>query len=274
MASGSESDPVPGSADPASAPAPEAEPGRPPASPLRRWGWRFAAPLAFAVSGGLFVASAHGSQGTDLRPSRYIDLASLVRNESRQVTDLNDRVAQLQGQVDQLTNSVDNREVRKLQQRAEALRGPAGLNPVTGDGISVTLSDAPADVINSTTQDIRLLIVHQQDIQAVVNAMWRAGAVGVTVQGQRLVSTTGIKCAWNVVQLDGVPYAQPYTIVGIGDPTELLRAIEEDDYLANYREQAQRPDIAVGWSLEPVFDTTLPGYEGLTDLTSAEVTRG
>lgn len=270
MASGTESSPAPGSAlDPkAEEPAPAASSGG-----FSRWGWRVAAPLAFALTGALFVISAHSSDGTDLRPNRYVDLASLVQTESRQVTALKARVAALQTEVDELTTSVDNRKVRKLQQRAEALRGPAGLNPITGDGISVTLSDAPADVINSTTQNINLLVVHQQDIQAVVNAMWRAGAVGVTVQGQRLVSTTGIKCDSNAVQLDGVPFGQPYTIVGVGDPTQILRALEEDDYLANYREQVERPDIAVGWSLEPVFDTTLPGYTGLTDLSAAQVTQ-
>jgi uncharacterized protein YlxW (UPF0749 family) len=219
----------------------------------------------------LFVVSAHDSEGNDLRPGRYTDLASLVSTESRQVTGLKAQVATLTADVDRLTSSVKDRRVDRLQARAEALRGPAGLEPVTGPGVTVTLSDAPQDVINSSTRDTFLLIVHQQDIQAVVNAMWRAGARGVAVQGQRIVTTTGIKCNGNSVQLAGVPYAQPYRITAVGDQVALLRALEEDPLLQTYREYASLPDVAVGYDLESHTQITLPGYTGLTGLAYAKV---
>ena len=92
--------------------------------------------------------------------------------------------------------------------------------------------------------------MHQQDIQAVVNALWKGGAEAVTIQGQRVISTTGIKCEGNSVLLQGVPYPQPYVIEGVGDMGELTTAIAEDPYLQVYREQADDPDIAVGWDLD------------------------
>ena len=139
--------------------------------------------------------------------------------------------------------------------------------------MSVTLSDAPEEVINSTSQDLNLLVVHQQDIQAVVNAMWVGGASAVTVQGQRLVTTTGIKCEGNAVQLQGVPYPQPYVIEAVGNQAELLRAIAADDYLQIYREQAAIPDISVGWDLQPRSRVVAPAYDGLLDLSYAEPLR-
>ena len=63
--------------------------------------------------------------------------------------------------------------------------------------MTVVLTDAPAEIAESSQQDPNRLVVHQQDIQAVVNAMWKAGATAVTIQGQRVVSTTGIKCIGN-----------------------------------------------------------------------------
>ena len=75
--------------------------------------------------------------------------------------------------------------------------------------------------------------------------MWTGGAAAVTVQGQRVVTTTGIKCEGNSVQLHGVPYPQPYVIEAVGDQAELVRAIADDDYLQIYREQADDPDISV-----------------------------
>jgi uncharacterized protein YlxW (UPF0749 family) len=86
-------------------------------------------------------------------------------------------------------------------------------------------------VLADTTRDPLDVIVHQQDIQAAVNALWRAGAEAVTVQGQRLISTTGIKCDGNSVSLQGLSYSPPYEIVGIGVPSELLTSLESDSYL-------------------------------------------
>ena len=72
--------------------------------------------------------------------------------------------------------------------------------------------------------------MHQQDIQAVVNALWAGGAEAMTIQGQRVVSTTGIKCVGNVVILHGVPYSPPYRISAIG-PTDDMLTVGDDQPL-------------------------------------------
>jgi len=112
--------------------------------------------------------------------------------------------------------------------------------------------------------------VHQQDIQAVVNAMWKGGAVAVTIQGQRVVSTTGIRCIGNSVQLQGVPYSQPYRISAVGDVGALTAAIADDPYLQVYRADAADPDINVGWDEDVEDNLTAPAYNGLTDLQYAQ----
>lgn len=249
----------------------ESSPAAGPARARRGLGWRLATPIAFVVTGTLFVASAHNSEGTDLRPGRYTDLASLVSTQSRQVTDLKRQVAVLQDEVDRLAAGVQNQDVRRLRREADALRQPAGFTPVTGPALQITLSDAPAETINSSTQPIERMIVHQQDIQAVVNALWKGGATGITVQGQRIITTTGIKCEGNAVQLDGVPYGQPYVIVGVGDLAQLAGALNSDAYVQTYLSDSSLVDVAVGWELEPIESTTLPGYTGLRDLRYAQV---
>ena len=130
----------------------------------------------------------------------------------------------------------------------------------------VTLSDAPDEVVDAATGDKNLLVVHQQDIQAVVNAMWEGGAAAVVIQGQRVVTTTGIKCEGNSVVLQGVPYPQPYVIEAVGDVGDLTSAIADDDYLQIYREQSDDPTIDVGWDLDIEDEITAPAYDGLLDL--------
>ena len=97
-----------------------------------------------------------------------------------------------------------------------------GLTAVIGPAVTVTLDDAPSSVAaNGIEPD--LLVVHQQDIQAVVNALWSGGAEAMTIQGQRVISTTAVKCVGNTVVLHGIPYSPPYDVVAIGDQARLAR---------------------------------------------------
>ena len=226
------------------------------------------------LSGGLFVVSAHSSEGTDLRPGRYTDLAALVRGDASRVDGLTRRAADLKAQVAVLSGSVDNRQVRRFNRQAALVRAPAGLQEVSGPGLTVTLSDNPESTGQETPDTVdnpNLLLVHQQDIQAVVNAMWKGGAIAVTIQGQRVVSTTGIRCIGNSVQLQGVPYSQPYRIQAVGDVTSMSNAIADDPYLQIYRADSADPDIAVGWDEQVEDQVVAPAYAGLTDLHYAHV---
>ena len=240
----------------------------PRASASKVW-WRVCTPLVVLLSGTLFVVSAQSSQGTDLRPGRYDDLAGVAGAEAERYASLQARIAELTEEVEDLSKSIEDDTVKRLQAEADELKDPAGLTPRQGPGVTVTLSDAPEEVVETSTRDLNLLVVHQQDIQAVVNAMWSGGAVAVTIQGQRVVSTTGIECEGNSVMLQGVPYPQPYVIEAVGDPGALTTAIAEDDYLQIYRDQSEIEDIAVGWDLELADDLTAPAYDGLLDLAYA-----
>ncbi len=237
--------------------------------------WRIGTPVVVLLSGTLFVVSAQSSEGTDLRPGRYDDLAGLVAAEAERYEELADQVVALNDEVADLGSQVEDDTVRRAQAEVERLRDPAGLVERTGPGVQVTLSDAPDAVIDAVPDDIekKLLVVHQQDIQAVVNALWKGGAEAVTIAGQRIISTTGIKCEGNQVLLQGLPYPQPYVIEGVGDPGSLTSAIAEDPYLQVYREQADDPDIAVGWDLDLEDEVTAPAYDGLLGLSFARPLR-
>lgn len=246
-------------------------------------GWRLGTPVVVTVVGALFVVSATNSQGTDLRPGRYTDLASLTEAESRSYQQLQERAGDLETEVDRLTRDVDDERVRRTERQAAALRSSAGLDAVGGSGVKVVMSDAPEDVLEAALADagsdpaadanLDRLVVHQQDIQAVVNALWAGGAEAVTVQGQRIVTTTGIKCTGSAVQLQGVPYPQPYTIEAVGDPAELVSALDSDAWTTGYRADAGDPDVGVGWDLSEQDEVEAPAYTGLLDIDLARPQR-
>ncbi|HJQ05508.1 MAG TPA: DUF881 domain-containing protein [Nocardioides sp.] len=239
--------------------------------------WRVGTPLVVILSGALFATSAVDSNGTDLRPGRYSDLASVVNTEAKDYQDLEVHRHQLAAEVDALTKDVSGHRVTAAQAEIEQLKDPAGLVARSGRGLSITLSDAPTEVLDAAVSagnpdlDLNRLVVHQQDIQAVVNALWSGGARAVTIAGQRVVSTTGIKCEGNAVQLQGVPYPQPYVIQAVGDPSRLLAAIDSDSLVSGFRADAANPTIDVGWDMQLEDHVTAPAYDGLIDMHYAKV---
>jgi len=256
-------------------PTEESDPPPPttPPRPRRSLAWRVGTPLVGVLSGALFVVSAADSRGTDLRPGRYTDLAELVEAEAADYEEVRQDLEELEDEVDDLTESVRTLEVTRTRGRIEELRDPAGLEPRSGPGLTVTLSDSPDEVLEeAVAHDVKVaqLVVHQQDLQAVVNALWNGGATAVTIAGERVITTTGIKCEGPVVQLQGVPYPQPYVIQAVGDPTELTAALDADPLVTGYRSDAANPYIQIGWDLQTEDHVEAPAYDGLLDLRYAE----
>ncbi len=231
-------------------------------------GWRLVTLVGFVAAGTLFATSALNSHGVDLRASSVTDLDTVLLQERSRVDQLQDHVADLNTQVGTLTKQVHDTRVTHLQRKVDRLKGPAGFEAVSGPGVTVTLDDAPKSVIDRAREDgsvpVDQLVVHQQDIQAVVNTLWLGGAEAVTVQGQRIISTTGIKCVGNTVVLHGVPYAPPYRIAGIGDPTKLAEALAHSEYVAAYQTFVQQYHL--GWSLVTSDQLDMPAYQGAPDL--------
>jgi uncharacterized protein YlxW (UPF0749 family) len=144
---------------------------------------------------------------------------------------------------------------------------------VHGPAITVVLSDAPKDEIDSAVENGEVtadqLVVHQQDIQAVVNALWAGGAEAMTLQKQRVISTTGIKCVGNTVVLHGVPYAPPYEITAIGDLDALQDSLDASEYVDGYKTYVDAYNLGYEVSTDP--DVTMPPYQGGINLRYAKV---
>ncbi|HSE69914.1 MAG TPA: DUF881 domain-containing protein [Nocardioidaceae bacterium] len=227
--------------------------------------WRLVVPVVFVLAGGLFVTSAVSSDGTDLRAGLYGgDLSSFVASERQETDELRAEVARLTEEVDQLSAAVRDTDVEQAQETVGEVRGAAGFEAVHGPGLTVTLDDAPDEVIDNADIEVDKLVVHQQDIQAVVNALWAGGAEAMTIQGQRVISTTGIKCVGNSVVLHGIPYSPPYVITAVGDPSSMLTSIDGNDYIDIYMQYVERYQL--GWGVEAHPDVELPAYEGTVDL--------
>jgi uncharacterized protein YlxW (UPF0749 family) len=170
--------------------------------------------------------------------------------------------------IQELSTGLGDVNVDAAAKRVEKLSPAAGLTTVRGEGLVVVLTDTPRDAEVPEGIDPNLLVVHQQDIQGFVNALWAGGAEAISLQGQRLTTTTGIKCVGNSVVLQGVPYAPPYRIVAVGDIASLRSALDTSEAVRRYREYVEYADL--GLRVAASQRLTVPGYAGSTDLAVAQ----
>ena len=170
------------------------------------------------------------------------------------------------------TRQIGGTQVTKLQRQIDRLSTPAGLTRLSGPGLVVTLDDAPRDQEVPEGTNPNTLVVHQQDIQAVVNALWAGGAEAMSLQGQRIVSTTGIKCVGNTVVLQGVPYAPPYRVAAVGNAPRMYDALLASPEVANYR-AFTNPPYNLGWSLTQEPRLEIPAFRVSTQLDFAQPSR-
>jgi uncharacterized protein YlxW (UPF0749 family) len=171
--------------------------------------------LAAALLGFLAVLAARQPPRA-ARDLRRLELVDLIRDQDARVRRLRNEVRSLEAEFAAGTGTA---EVRRLRRRVEATSARAGGGPVEGPGVLVILDDSSAR--RSPTGDPNDLIVHERDIQAVVNALWAAGAEAVAVNGERLTATSAVRCAGNTLLLHGALHSPPYRIGAIGDPSRL-----------------------------------------------------
>ena len=220
----------------------------------------------------MITVSALNARGVDLRPARNTDLISLIASQSERNADLTQRATALRSEVDRLVAQQQLQDKggsldRQLNRRAQA----AGMREVTGTALTVTLDDAPSEVAPNGI-DGDLLVVHQQDIQAVVNLLWAGGATAMTIQGQRVISTTGIKCVGNTVVLHGIPYAPPYRISAIGDIGQMRSTLDQSEFVQVFQQYVDR--FRLGYRVQIQDQQIFPAYSGALDLKYARVPKG
>ena len=233
---------------------------------MARRPWSALVPLTALAAGLLFATSAATAQGTDLRADRHLQLTELIARERADVERREQAAAELRARVDQASAAVAVQDSRVSRAAApDALELAAGLVPVSGPGVTVSLDDAPRQpgrpLLSDDPDD---LVVHQQDVQAVVNALWAGGAEAMTLMGQRVVSTSAVRCVGNTVVLHGQVYSPPFVVTAVGDPGALRTALEQDPGVLYFQSFVDR--FGLGYAVEQHEHVRLPAYEGPLEL--------
>ncbi len=232
--------------------------------------WRLLVPVLCVVAGFGFAASASAARGTDLRSPQTVGLTGLVRSAEQRVGDASGVLSGLQSKVADATRraAVQDAGVAAAQQRSAPLQAPAGLTAVAGPGLTVVLDDAHGtDGSGLSAEEQNQLVVHQSDLQAVVNALWAGGADAVSVAGQRLVATSAIRCVGNTLLLNGRVYSPPYRVLAIGPAAGMQAGLDRSPGVALFRQAAGY--YGLGYTVARQDRVQVPAYTGPVQLTYA-----
>jgi uncharacterized protein YlxW (UPF0749 family) len=145
---------------------------------------------------------------------------------------------------------------------------------LSGTGLRVTLTDAPRDADGEYPEGVNPddLVVHQQDVQSVVNALWAGGAEAMMIMDQRVIATSAVRCIGNTLLLHNRAYSPPFVITAIGSSDSMLEAIEREPGVALFRHYVDAFDL--GFEIETMDEVTVPGYDGVVRLTSVQEVPG
>jgi uncharacterized protein YlxW (UPF0749 family) len=228
----------------------------------RRTAWRFGVP-AVCLLAGVLLATTHGvSRGTEIRRSDSPRLVDLVREAQQAVDRLGHERDALVTEVDaaRAGPAANDSKVAALLASAAPLAVDAGVAPARGPGLVVTLTDAQRDANGRFPRDASPddLVVHQQDIQAVLDAMWSGGAEAIQMQDQRLIATSAPRCVGNTLLLNGRTYSPPYTVTAIGDIPKMQAALAAAPLVTLYKQYVVR--FGLGYTEQPRSDVGVVGY--------------
>ena len=113
------------------------------------------------------------------------------------------------------------------------------------------------------------LVVHQGDVQAVVNALWAGGAEAMSIMDVRVISTSAVRCVGNTLLLHGRVFSPPFKITAIGEPTAMHRALDSAEGVRQFRDAVA--DFGLGYQETVERNVTVPAYDGSSALRSARI---
>ncbi|PZS17654.1 MAG: hypothetical protein DLM57_07950 [Pseudonocardiales bacterium] len=223
--------------------------------------WQMLVPVVCLIAGIGFGASHHDARGTELRSPVTANLRDLVRAAEARVKDADRAVAQLQAQVTAATRDAGQADsaVAGAQAKVSPVLAPGGLTAVRGPGIVVVLNDA-ASVPPGAEVDPNQLVVHQADLQAVVNSLWAGGAEAMTIAGQRVIATSAVRCVGNTLLLNGEVYSPPFRVAAIGPYQRMQSVLDKSPGVALFKEAASY--YGLGYTVESQDRVDLPAYRG------------
>lgn len=142
-----------------------------------------------------------------------------------------------------------------IKEELDKTRVMAGLTAVQGPGVIVKLQDSLIKA--QPGEDPNMYLIHQEDILQVRNELFAAGAEAISINGQRMVSTSEVRCVGPTVIVNGTRLAPPYEISAIGNAKDLETALIMQGGIAELLEP-----VGIKLKIRKENNIQIPAYSG------------
>lgn len=132
-----------------------------------------------------------------------------------------------------------------------------GLTEVSGQGFIIQL-DENREINSNEVLNISEYLVHEEDLLYIINELFNSGADAISINDQRIVSTTSVLCDGNIIRINGKMVGVPITIKAIGYSKRMEYALTRPGgYLQ------KMADDGVKVTVQSSEEITIPKYEGV-----------
>lgn len=232
-----------------------------------RRAWWFSLFVLCAVLGaliGLSLKTQNRVRAASVPASNYPALVQEYLILKKNVTDQQSTIKSLRTDNAKLvsTTSTGGSQVKLLASDLSHANFLAGLTAVHGPGLIVTLVDSkkPFPMGSLPPGIAPPNLMHDNDVLSVTNELRAAGAEAVSVNDQRLVGTSWIRCAGPTIYINATPQTPPYVVRAIGDPVKLQAAL---NLPGGQADQIRQIDPAM-IKMQKAVRVTVPAYSGAT----------
>ncbi len=192
--------------------------------------------------------------------SQRSDMIKMVHELEAQRDKMERDLADKKKSLEEFERSAGSSEdvLKAMRNQLEVMRTEAGYTEVAGPGIVVEMADSPKRP--SPKDDPFYFIVHDVDLSTLVNELWASGAEAISINDQRIVTTTSIRCVGPTVLINSVRMASPYKVNAIGPAKDMDGALRTPggfmDYMAPALQQGVKVKISRFDSIE------VPSFKG------------
>jgi uncharacterized protein YlxW (UPF0749 family) len=224
--------------------------------------------LSCFLIGALYaVHQSYGDTGNAQNSALSVRMDNLVST----IVDLEQEIAAYEGLIEQYRSEMaamdlihQTAAIQSYQEELKTAQLRAGLTQVVGQGIEIILDDNYSGMRDNPGGDPNKYIIHYDDLLSVISDLKSAGAEAISVNDQRFVGTTELRCVGNVVLVNTTRIAPPFIILAIGNPTILMDTVAHGRY--GYLQSNQFPvSITEGEGL------VLPAYKGEMQFVHAQL---
>ena len=215
------------------------------------------------------IKTVSGTGTTISTNAKENELRDAVLKAKEKYDNLYEELERIENQLEaERTNSTQNNtELTELENTIKQGNKILGLSEVTGHGLIITVDDNDKIALNEWLFDPNYLIVHDTDLINIVNELKNAGAEAISINDQRIVTTSAIECDGNVIKINGVKLGAPFEIKAIGFPETLINIDRFGGY-TQYLSEERFVNVSIQKLDKEKI--TIPKYTGIMKFEYAE----